>query len=438
MKCQRFQKTLAIFAGTIAATMLAGIAPAHAQSRAEMMLKNADADGDGRISRSEWKGPPQRFDYFDADGDGYVTLEEIQAGLRGGGEARQRPVARDTAPEAAARPKSCDYQPVTSPESAWTIDSYAPDCAYAGTTLFADNTGSTPRIVEVDMQGKLVWQYKLGNEFGSFQKQLQIMDVDRQPNGNTLFVLRGWGLVEVNRDGKTVWKFRDEDASHDADRLPNGNTIYVRAWVAKGKDVMREVTPDGKIVRSWNGMQDYNRPPFANIEHEGWIHTNAVQAMPNGDVYLSLRNFSLLVRLTPDNRVVEEIPMPLSRTSVDAYDFSNKDDQVAPHDPEYHADGSVAVCLTNKVTCIAFDGKTRKRLWSHRFGEEGQGPRDVNLLPNGNYLVVTHKLIEELTPQEQSVWRLTMPAIKLVRGKALPEDLFKAQRIGADGSIHGN
>lgn len=425
------------FAALVAA-MLCCVAPAYAQSRAETMIKNADLDGDGRISRSEWKGPPQRFDYFDADKDGYVTREELQSRLQGSDEPRQQPGAKSTSPEPPVQSKSCNYQPVLSPESAWAIDNYAPECAYAGTTLFADNTGVVPRIVEVDMQGKIVWQYKLSNEFSGFKKQLSIMDVDRQPNGNTLFVLRGWGLVEVDRDGRTVWKLRDEDASHDADRLPNGNTVYVRAWVSKGKDVMREVAADGKLVRSWNALQDYDRPPFANIEHEGWIHTNAVQAMPNGDVYLSLRNFSLLVRLAPDNRVVEEIPLPLSRTNVDAYAFSSQDDAVGPHDPEYHADGSVAVCLTNKATCIAFDPKTRKRLWSHRFGEEGQGPRDVNLLPNGNYLVVTHRFIDEITPQGLSVWRLTMPSIKLVRGQALPEHLFKAQRIGPDGSIYGN
>jgi len=32
-------------------------APTHAQNHAAVMMKNSDADGDGRISRKEWKGP---------------------------------------------------------------------------------------------------------------------------------------------------------------------------------------------------------------------------------------------------------------------------------------------------------------------------------------------------------------------------------------------
>jgi hypothetical protein len=69
------------------------IAPAHAQSRAEMIMKNADVDGDGRISRKEWKGPPPRFDHFDADGNGYLTLDELRADPAGarGPDAFQRP-----------------------------------------------------------------------------------------------------------------------------------------------------------------------------------------------------------------------------------------------------------------------------------------------------------------------------------------------------------
>jgi hypothetical protein len=436
------------------------LAPVHAQNRAEVIMKNSDADRDGRISRKEWKGPPPRFDHFDKDGDGYLTLDELNAGFASTGAPKtfQKPgqatpdkrtqpgvkqEIRDSRDETTpAMTKSCVYQTVNSHERKWKIENYAPDCVFAGTTLFADNTDKgNPRIVEVNMQGRIVWEYKLSSEFkGSSRRKLNIiMDVDRQPNGNTLFVLREWGIIEVDRNGRTVWKHADEDASHDADRLPNGNTIYVSAWVAKGQDHMREVTADGKVVRSWNGLKDYDRPPFAGIEHEGWIHVNAVQSMANEDIFLSLRNFGVLARLAPDGRIVQEIALPLSRTDVNTYDFSDKTQQTSPHDPEYRGDGTIAVCLTLKNTLLVFNANTRQRLWFHSYQGGPQLPRDINILPNGNHLVVRHRFIEEITPGGQSVWRLSIPSIKQMKaGKAMPEFLFKAQRIGLDGSIHGN
>jgi len=54
----------------------------------EMMIKRQDADGDGRLSRGEFRGPPQRFDMIDADKDGFLTKEEITVfrASRGGGQ----------------------------------------------------------------------------------------------------------------------------------------------------------------------------------------------------------------------------------------------------------------------------------------------------------------------------------------------------------------
>jgi len=41
------------------------------------MVQNMDVDGDGKISRSEFRGPHQRFDMIDLNKDGFVTKEEI-------------------------------------------------------------------------------------------------------------------------------------------------------------------------------------------------------------------------------------------------------------------------------------------------------------------------------------------------------------------------
>ena len=43
-----------------------------------------DADEDGRISMAEWQGDQDGFDRFDADANGFLTMEEIRGGGFGG------------------------------------------------------------------------------------------------------------------------------------------------------------------------------------------------------------------------------------------------------------------------------------------------------------------------------------------------------------------
>ncbi len=44
----------------------------------ERFIGRLDGDGDGRVSRSEFDGPSDRFDGHDANGDGYISKEEIE------------------------------------------------------------------------------------------------------------------------------------------------------------------------------------------------------------------------------------------------------------------------------------------------------------------------------------------------------------------------
>jgi hypothetical protein len=48
-------------------------------------LKAMDADGDGKVSRTEFAGRPQQFDRLDADSDGFVTEAEAKQSAGGGG-----------------------------------------------------------------------------------------------------------------------------------------------------------------------------------------------------------------------------------------------------------------------------------------------------------------------------------------------------------------
>ena len=63
------------------------------QARWQRMIRQWDADNDGRISREEFRGPDQAFDRMDADGDGFLTEAEVLAAgaqQRGQGQGQGR------------------------------------------------------------------------------------------------------------------------------------------------------------------------------------------------------------------------------------------------------------------------------------------------------------------------------------------------------------
>ena len=145
---------------------------------------------------------------------------------------------------------------VNGSDGEYIIEKYSSSCAFGGTTLFAENA-ATPKISEIDMNGKVVWQHDPGSgnivrcregKCKTEYSPLEPMDVTRLANGNTLYVASRNGIYEVNSAGEVVWKHMDDKASHDVDHLKNGNTLYARGWVEKGEDHLREVNSDGKTV----------------------------------------------------------------------------------------------------------------------------------------------------------------------------------------------
>ena len=146
-----------------------------------------------------------------------------------------------------------------SSDGKFVIDVYSPDCMFKGTTLFAANDrDKTSHIVEVDYAGRVVWSVT-PSDLMYVPRNLQVMDVERLPSGNTLFNIKNYGAFEVTHDRKLVWQVYDNGISHDVDRLPNGDTLYVRGWVAKGQPpegCMFAVLPTPRVMpgkcRRWS------------------------------------------------------------------------------------------------------------------------------------------------------------------------------------------
>jgi len=71
--------------------VLSGLMGNRGRGQMGERLKKMDADGDGAISREEFQGPPQFFDRLDQDADGMISKDEMAAiGSRGGQGAKGR------------------------------------------------------------------------------------------------------------------------------------------------------------------------------------------------------------------------------------------------------------------------------------------------------------------------------------------------------------
>ena len=417
----------------------------------ETIIERLDRDGDGKVSLGEFREAPAHFAAIDANHDGFLTVEEFRAFRQHAAQRNPRPASEGAGGgPGGGSGRACAFEHVPpSPDSAFEVDVYSPDCMFKGTTLFADSDAEkNSRIVEVDYAGRVIWSVT-PSDLVHIPKGLQVMDVERLPSGNTLFNIKKYGAFEVTHDRKLVWRHFDNGISHDVDRLPNGDTIYVRGWVAKGEDLVREVNPAGKVVWSWNGLAQYDRPPFADIDDEGWMHTNAVTRLANGNTMITLRNTDRTVEVDPAGNVVHEVlygqGMP-ARIKAIAMKRHGTEWAFRPHDPEIEPNGDIVVAApgVNGVIEVTKDGARVRVIGKWPGKSDFYGVRDANRLPNGNTLVVGYYRIFELSPDGQVVWSLHRKGVAPTghalssRDNSAGTNLYKAQRIAPDGTAYGH
>jgi hypothetical protein len=304
------------------------------------------------------------------------------------------------------------------------VDIYDPEKVYAGTTLFTDiGDPQDPRIVEVNMQGEIVWQYDLPESLIAYTQPG--FDVELLSTGNILVVQPGYGIYEIDRSGTTVWTHLDPKVSHDADRLPNGNTIYVFGNNDTEDDAqIKEVDSQGNLVWSWYAKNHFYESPYIGISDGGWAHTNAVTRLQNGNTLISLRNFYLTVEVNSQGSVV---------WSYDWTTIGGSDPD--PHEPEMLANNNLLVCLQNTTPyeLVQIDRTSGSSVWT--YARSGlRTCRDGDRLPNGNTLIVgvlentQDSVIFEITQDGEIVWQLKLfnrPASQT------PGYFYKAQRIGS-------
>ena len=371
-----------------------------------------DRNGDGKLSPEEFRGPAHAFKKNDKNGDGFISRQEAR-------EARQRR-------QQGNGPKQGGQRQAQQSSGEIVVDIWQKDKTYNGTTLFAVTGPKYPRIVEVDMQGKVVWEYLLPDSLKEYTNPG--LDVELLPNDNILVVLPRKGVYEINRDGEIVWKYLDNEISHDADRLKNGNTLVIWGGGDKKDDAqVKEVDPTGKIVWSWKAKKHFDKDPYKDIYKGGWTHANAVTRLANGNTVVCLRNFYITVEVNPKGEVVW------------SYDWSSFGKAVYPHEPEILPNDNMLIAIQNDAPyqAVEIDRATGKPVWKFNYPGPGlRTTRDADRLPNGNTLLVgvlkdeEESVILEVTPEGEIVWKLGLKNAPAKRGsRRAPGWFYKAERI---------
>ncbi|MEC7242510.1 MAG: aryl-sulfate sulfotransferase [Myxococcota bacterium] len=166
------------------------------------------------------------------------------------------------------------------------------------------------RFVGVDQLGRLIWDHNSGDNTLGHAPFVEVLET-----GN-FFYRTATGGVELTPMGEIVASFdAGEDLHHDAERLPNGNWVLMTQtydtveseelgpFTVVG-DGLVEVDPEGKEVwrweirdhLDWEETQTEFNDPSEGLKRSDWTHANSVQYVEEDDGFLmSIRHLSQVI-----------------------------------------------------------------------------------------------------------------------------------------------
>jgi len=159
-----------------------------------------------------------------------------------------------------------------------------------GTTLVSDTAND--RVFRVDPQGQIVWtsdDWDDGSGTLSDGSHLRYPnDAELLSDGHLLITDRNNDrALEVTEAGEVLWEYAGLDRPHNADRLANGNTLICNS---EGDRVV-EVDPQGEIVWTFGDAFPLRWPRDAD-------------RLPNGNTLVTDTRNGRVLEITPEGQVV--------------------------------------------------------------------------------------------------------------------------------------
>ena len=215
-------------------------------------------------------------------------------------------------------------------------------------------------------------------------------------------------VTRIDKTGNILWQYDCAYNSHDIRLLPNGNVL-----VTTQPSVIEEITPEKKVVWSWNGK--------AVAPHDGPIEIHSFERLENGNTIISESGNKRIIEVDPKGIIVHSIPLTVEK-------------------PDWHRD-TRRVRRTDKGTyLVAHEGmgmvreydKAGKILWEHKLelgtepatpGANGHGVSIFNVLSlkNGNVLIGggNNNRVYEVDRAGKTVWSIERDELKAPDGKAI-------------------
>jgi hypothetical protein len=330
--------------------------------------------------------------------------------------------------------------------------------AFQGYTLFTTLGGDTTYLI--DMVGTVVhtWQARA---------PLRVYYGYLLPTGNLLVRCTtgqepwpmGGGsgaVVELDWEGREVWRYEDPTLHHDHCRLRNGNTLLLSwewlpadVWqrvqggvsgseLSGGQgmlgDALREVTPDGHTVWEWHAYQALD--PASDVicplhpRHE-WTHCNAVEELPDGNVVVSFRQIDTVAIL---DRATGRFAWQWGRGAI-----------THQHDPSPLPNGNLLIFDNGmhrvgnpRSRVVEVDPRRGEVVWQFVGTPQASffsgNISGAQRLPNGNTLVCEGACgrFFEVTLHGDSVWEYVNPYAFPHREDTRATAVFRAHRYAAD------
>lgn len=326
-----------------------------------------------------------------------------------------------------------------------------PARASAGLTLFAPLSGGDGTVYLIDLRGNVVHEWKMPsppNYYGYL--------TDR----GTLFYNTEGGVLEADWNGKVLWEVRRPDHHHDGRLLKNGNVILlcktelpddVAKQVRGGRpgtertngriqaDYLVELTTDGRTVWEWHTWEhlDPAKDVITAIQdpRSDWTWGNAVIELPDGNLLVSFRNISTIVKI---ERQTGEIAWKLGAPPLSGQ-----------HAPTPLPDGHVLIFdngphrLDDSLPfsrVIEVNPATNEIVWKYQEAAltNFYSPRLSNAqrLPNGNTLINEgmYGRFFEVTTEGEVVWEYVNPYFGPATAppKKQSNDVFRVYRYSED------